>query len=91
MYFSKKVPPREEKYSTIEKKCLTINLAVHIFRVYLIRCKLTVDTDHCAVVAMCVAHMHASELTIHQVSVHSFSQGGLQAIPWPVAVPYGML
>ena len=45
-YYSKKLLPREEKYSTIEKECLAIKLAVQAFRVYLLgRCFL-VQTDH---------------------------------------------
>ena len=30
-YFSKKLLPREERYSTIEKECLAIKLGVHAF------------------------------------------------------------
>ena len=35
-YFSKKLLPRERRYSTIEKECLAIKLATHAFRVYLL-------------------------------------------------------
>lgn len=35
-YFSKKLLPREEKYSTIEIECLAIKLSVEAFRVYLL-------------------------------------------------------
>ena len=45
-YFSKKLQPREEKYSTIEKECLAIKVAPHAFRTYLIGRQFTVETDH---------------------------------------------
>eukprot|EP00731_Ephydatia_muelleri_P013940 Em0007g1250a len=45
-YFSKKLLPRERRYSTIEKKCLAIKLATHAFRVYLLGKPFTVQTDH---------------------------------------------
>ena len=35
-YFSKKLLPREERYSTVENECLAIRLAVEAFRVYLL-------------------------------------------------------
>ena len=33
-YFSQKLLPREEKYSTVEKECLAIKLGIQNFRVY---------------------------------------------------------
>ena len=45
-YFSKKLLPREERYSTIEKECLAIKMAMNIFRTYLIGRHFTVETDH---------------------------------------------
>ena len=35
-YFSKKLLPRQQRYSTVEKECLAIKLATHAFRVYLL-------------------------------------------------------
>ena len=35
-YFSKKLLPREQKYSTIEKECLAIKLGMQAFTVYLL-------------------------------------------------------
>ena len=35
-YFSNKLPHREQKYSTIEKECLAIKLAVKAFQMYLL-------------------------------------------------------
>ena len=45
-YFSRKLLPREERYSTIEKECLAIKLAVYTFRVYLLGRKFVIQTDH---------------------------------------------
>ena len=45
-YFSRKLLTREEKYSTIEKECLAVKLAVHAFRVYVLGRPFTIQTDH---------------------------------------------
>ena len=45
-YFSRKLLPREERYSTIEKECLAIKLAVQHFRVYLLGRPFVIQTDH---------------------------------------------
>jgi phospholipid-translocating ATPase len=45
-YFSKKLLPREQRYSTVEKECLAIKLGMHAFRVYLLGRMFTVQTDH---------------------------------------------
>ena len=45
-YFSCKLLPREEKYSTIEKECLATKLAMQAFRVYLLGRPFVIQTDH---------------------------------------------
>ena len=45
-YFSKKLLDREERYSTVEKECLAIKLAMQAFRVYLMGWQFTIQTDH---------------------------------------------
>ena len=45
-YFSKKLLPREVRYSTVEKECLAIKLATHAFRVYLLGRPFIIQTDH---------------------------------------------
>ena len=45
-YFSRKLLAREERYSTVEKECLAIKLAVQAFRVYLIGRPFVIETDH---------------------------------------------
>lgn len=45
-YFSKKLLPREVRYSTVEKECLAIKLATHAFRVYLLGRSFIIQTDH---------------------------------------------
>ena len=50
--FSKKLQPHEGRYSTIEKECLAIKLAMQAFRTYLIGRHFTVETDHRSLVWM---------------------------------------
>ena len=45
-YYSRKLLPREQRYSTIEKECLAIKLATHAFRVYLLGRPFMIQTDH---------------------------------------------
>ena len=45
-FYSRKLLPREERYSTIEKECLAIKLATHAFRVYLLGRPFVIQTDH---------------------------------------------
>ena len=45
-YYNRKFLPREERYSTVEKECMAIKLAVTAFRVYLLGRKFTIHTDH---------------------------------------------
>ena len=44
-FFSRKLLPREERYSTIEMECLAIKAATHAFRVYLLGRKFLIQTD----------------------------------------------
>ena len=45
-YFNRKLLPREKAYSTIEKECLAVVLAVKHFQVYLIGKTFVIQTDH---------------------------------------------
>ena len=45
-YASRKLQPREEKLSTIEKECLGIVWAVELFRYYLFGRSFVIQTDH---------------------------------------------
>ena len=45
-YFSRKLQPHEQRYSTVEKECLAICLGVEAFRVYLLGRQFHVQTDH---------------------------------------------
>ena len=49
-YFSRKLLPRECRYSTVEKECLAIKLGVEAFKVYLLGKEFTIQTDHRALV-----------------------------------------
>ena len=45
-FFSKKLLPHEERYSTIEKECLAIKKVIQAFKVYLMGRPFTIETDH---------------------------------------------
>ena len=45
-YYSHKLLPREERYSTVEKECYAIKLAVQNFHPYLMGRKFRIQTDH---------------------------------------------
>ena len=45
-FYSRKLLPWEERYSTIEKECLAIKLGMQAFKVYLLGRRFTVQTDH---------------------------------------------
>ena len=45
-YYSRKLLPREQRYSTVEKELLAIKLATSAFRVYLLGRHFQIVTDH---------------------------------------------
>ena len=45
-YYSRKLLPREENYSAVEKECLAIKLTTHAFRVYLLGKPFVIQTDY---------------------------------------------
>ena len=45
-YYSRKLLPREECYTTVEKECLAIKLSTNAFHIYLLGHHFTVQTDH---------------------------------------------
>jgi len=45
-YYSQKLLPQEQRYSTVEKECLAIKLAVEHFKLYLLGKPFTIHTDH---------------------------------------------
>ena len=71
-YFSKKLLPREERYSTIEKECLAIKLGVEAFRVYLLGRRFKIQTDHRALVWMDRLKDKNSRLTRWSLSLQPF-------------------
>ena len=45
-YFSRKLLPREQNYSTVEKECLAIKLGIQAFSIYLLGKPFKVQTDN---------------------------------------------
>ena len=62
-YFSKKLLPREERYSTVEKECLAIKLGIQAFKVYLLGRQFEIQTDHRALVWLDRLKEHNARLT----------------------------
>ena len=45
-YSNRKLLPREQKYMTVEKKCLAVKLGIQHFAVYLMGKSFRIQTDH---------------------------------------------
>ena len=45
-FFSRKLLPHEQRFSTVEKECLSIKLGIEAFHVYLLGKEFLVQTDH---------------------------------------------
>ena len=71
-YFSRKLLPREQKYSTVEKECLAIRLATQAFRVYLLGRPFTIQTDHRALKWMDRLKETNSRLTRWSLALQEF-------------------
>ncbi|KAL5481323.1 hypothetical protein EMCRGX_G021459 [Ephydatia muelleri] len=94
--FSKKLLPREERYSTIEKECLAIKMEMNIFRTYLIGRHFTVETDHRSLVWLDKLKDSNSHLTrwslalqpydftvVHRSGTANGNVDCLSRTPWP--------
>ena len=72
-YFSRKLLPREVRYSTVEKECLAIKLGMETFRVYLLGRKFTVETDHRSLVWLNKLKESNSRLTRWSLALQPFN------------------
>ena len=72
-YFSRKLLPREEKYSVIEKECLAIKLACQSFRVYLLGRRFKIQTDHRALEWMDKLKENNARLTRWSLALQPYS------------------
>ncbi len=45
-YYSRKLLPREQRYSTVKKELWVIKLATNAYKVYLLGRRFTIVTDH---------------------------------------------
>ena len=71
-YFSRKLLPREERYSTIEKECLAIKLGTEAFRVYLLGKPFVIQTDHRSLEWLDRLKANNSRLTRWSLSLQPF-------------------
>ena len=51
-FFSRKLLPCEQHYTTVEKECLAIKLGVEAFKVYLLGRLFTILTDHRSIIGV---------------------------------------
>ena len=72
-YFSRKLLPREERYSTVEKECLAIKLGVQIFRVYLLGRPFTIQMDHRSLAWLDRVKENNSRLTRWSLALQSYN------------------
>ena len=71
-YFSRKLLPREERYSTIDKECLAIKLGTEAFRVYLLGKPFVIQTDHRSLEWLDRLKANNSRLTRWSLSLQPF-------------------
>ena len=72
-YFSRKLLPREQRYSTVEQECLAIKLGVEAFKVYLIGRHFIVQTDHRSLKWLNRLKENNSRLTRWSLALQPFS------------------
>ena len=94
-YYSRKLLPREEKYSTVEKECLAVKLGVEAFRVYLLGRPFIVETDHRALEWLNRLKENNMRLTRWSLFLQSYdykvryrpgvSNGNADALSWAVS------
>ena len=72
-YFSRKMLPREQRYSSIEKECLAIVSALKHFAVYLVGRHFTIETDHRALRFLHSVNNSNSRLTRWAMPLQQFS------------------
>ncbi|KAL5509594.1 hypothetical protein EMCRGX_G004988 [Ephydatia muelleri] len=80
-YFSRKLLPREVRYSTVEKECLAIKLGMETFRVYLLGRKFIVETDHRSLVWLNKLKESNSRLTRWSLALQPFNYSWQQWRP----------
>ena len=72
-YFSRKLLQREQKYSTIEKECLAIKLAIEAFNFYLMGRTFLIETDHRSLEWLCRFKGTNARLTRWSLLLQSYS------------------
>ena len=72
-YCSRKLLPREQKCSVIEKECLAIKLSVEAFQVYLLGREFLIETDHRALQWLANFHMSNCGLTRWSLALQPFN------------------
>ena len=71
-FYSRKLLDREEKYSTVEKECLAIKVAVEVFKVYLLGRHFIIQTDHRALEWLARVKDKNARLTCWSLALQSY-------------------
>ena len=79
-YYSKKLLPREQRHSTIEKKCLAIKLATQAFQVYLLGRPFVIQTNHRALEWLDKLRENNAKLSRWSLALQPFQ---IQVQHWP--------
>ncbi|KAL0155309.1 hypothetical protein M9458_049572, partial [Cirrhinus mrigala] len=72
VFLSRKLLPREQRYSTIEKECLAIKWALESFRYYLLGREFDLETDHRALSWINTMKDHNARVTRWYLSLQPF-------------------
>lgn len=73
LYLSRKMLPREQRYSTIEKECLAIKWALESLRYYLLGREFDLDTDHRALTWIQTMKDHNARVTRWYLALQPYS------------------
>ena len=73
MYISRKLVPRDKKYSIVEKECLAVKWALNTLKYYLLRTHFTLVTDHAPLVWMARVKNTNDQVTRWFLSLQRFS------------------
>jgi len=72
-YFSRKLAPREQNYSAVEKECLAVKQGMQAFEAYLLGRRFTVETDQRSLVWLEKSKEQNARLTRWSLSMQPFA------------------
>jgi len=82
MFISRKLLPREQKYSTVEKECLAIKWALEELKYYVLGRYFTLVTDHAPLVWMSKNKENNGRVTRWFLSLQPYCRPQVRSCPW---------